>query len=60
MTWELGFRQLETDEPMAAALLNVCAYFAPVDVPRTFLVSAGGALPRPLGTAVQTPRASGS
>jgi tetratricopeptide (TPR) repeat protein len=54
MTWELGFRQLETAEPMAAALLNVCAYFAPIEIPRTFLQQAGGALPRPLGTAVQT------
>ena len=55
MTWELGFRQLEMDEPMAAAVLNMCAYFAPVDIPRQFLVQAGEALPRPLSTAVQTP-----
>jgi tetratricopeptide (TPR) repeat protein len=55
MTWELGFRQLEQTVPMAAALLNVCAYFAPVDISRAFLTQAGGALPRPLSTAVETP-----
>jgi Tfp pilus assembly protein PilF len=54
MTWELSFRQLEQTEPMAAALLNVCAYFAPVDIPRAFLQHAGETLPRPLGTSVQT------
>lgn len=54
MTWELGFRQLEMDEPMAAALLNVCAYFAPIEIPRVFLQQAGGSVPRPLGTAVET------
>jgi tetratricopeptide (TPR) repeat protein len=55
MTWELSFRHIETDEPMAAALLNVCAYFSPSDIPRGFLLHAGVSLPRPLGTAVQTP-----
>jgi tetratricopeptide (TPR) repeat protein len=55
MTWELSFRQLETAEPMGAALLNVCAYFAPAEIPRAFLQRAGGSLPRPLGTSVQTP-----
>jgi tetratricopeptide (TPR) repeat protein len=55
MTWELSFRHIETDAPMAAALLNVCAYFSPSDIPRGFLVHAGGSLPRPLGTSVQTP-----
>lgn len=54
MTWELGFRQLETDQPMAAAVLNVCAYLAPVDIPRSFLLQASETLPRPLNTAVQT------
>jgi tetratricopeptide (TPR) repeat protein len=60
MTWELGFRQLETTEPMAAALLNVCAYFAPVDISRSFLVQAAGALPKPLSTAAQTPAGLGA
>lgn len=54
MTWELSFRQLEQTEPMAAALLNVCAYFAPLEIPRSFLMHAGGTLPPPLGTSVQT------
>jgi tetratricopeptide (TPR) repeat protein len=54
MTWELGFRQLEQTDPMAAALLNVCAYLAPADVSRAFIQQAGEKLPRPLGTAVQT------
>jgi Tfp pilus assembly protein PilF len=55
MTWELGFRQLEMTTPMAAALLNVCAFFAPIDIARQLLVQAGGALPPPLSTSVQTP-----
>jgi tetratricopeptide (TPR) repeat protein len=54
MTWELSFRQLETSAPMAAALLNVCAYFAPADIPRAFLQQGAAGLPRPLSTACET------
>ena len=53
MTWELAFRELEANEPVAAALMNVCAFLAPAEVSQTFLRRAGGALPPPLGTAME-------
>lgn len=54
MTWELAFRELESNEPMAAALMNVCAFLAPIEVTRAFLRQSGGALPPPLGTAMES------
>lgn len=54
MTWELAFREMESNEPMAAALMNVLAFLAPIEVTLTFLRQAAGALPPPLGTALET------
>ena len=57
MTWELAFREVSQEAPVAAALLNLCAFLSPVDVPRSFLTKAAGALPRPLSTTVADPLA---
>jgi tetratricopeptide (TPR) repeat protein len=55
MTWELAFREVTRDAPVAAALLNLCAFLAPVDIPRSFLTRAATALPRPLSSTVADP-----
>src|SRR5687767_10100902 len=52
MTWELAFREVTRDAPVASALLNLCAFLAPVDIPRSFLTKSAAALPRPLSTTV--------
>ena len=39
-TWEPSFHQLERESPAGAALLNLCAFFAPDEIPRD-MIAAG-------------------
>lgn len=55
MTWELAFREVSRDMPVAAALLNLCSFLAPVEIPRSLLNETAHALPRPLSTSVADP-----
>jgi tetratricopeptide (TPR) repeat protein len=55
MTWELAFREISRDMPVAAALLNLCSFLAPVEIPRSLLNETAHALPRPLSTSVADP-----
>jgi tetratricopeptide (TPR) repeat protein len=55
MTWELAFREVSRDTPVAAALLNLCSYLAPVEIPRSLLNETAHSLPRPLSTTVGDP-----
>jgi hypothetical protein len=49
-TWELSFQQVERRSPPAAALLNLCAFLAPDDIPLD-IVQQAPKLPRPLAKA---------
>ena len=55
MTWELAFREISNETPVASAVLNLCAFLAPVEIPRVFLRKAAPSLPRPLSTAAADP-----
>lgn len=55
MTWELAFREISRDMPVAAALLNLCSFLAPMDIPRSLLNETAASLPRPLSTSVADP-----
>jgi tetratricopeptide (TPR) repeat protein len=55
MTWELAFREVSRDMPVAAALLNLCSFLAPMDIPRSLLNETASSLPRPLNTSVGDP-----
>jgi len=49
-TWELSFQQVERRSPPAAALLNLCAFLAPDDIPLD-IVQQAPELPEPLAEA---------
>ena len=55
MTWELAFREVSRDMPVAAALLNLCSFLAPVEIPRSLLHDTAPSLPRPLSGSVGDP-----
>jgi tetratricopeptide (TPR) repeat protein len=55
MTWELAFREVSRDVPVAAALLNLCSFLAPMDIPRSLLNETAASLPRPLSGSVADP-----
>ena len=55
MTWELAFREVSRDVPVAAALLNLCSFLAPMEIPRSLLNETAASLPRPLSTSVADP-----
>ena len=55
MTWELAFREISRDMPVAAALLNLCSYLAPMEIPRSLLNETAASLPRPLSSSVADP-----
>ncbi len=38
-TWELSFHQASAYAPAAIELLNICAFFAPEDIPRSLLLT---------------------
>ena len=49
--WEMSFDQVERRSPPAAALLNLCAFLAPNDIPLD-IVQQAAKLPEPLAKAV--------
>jgi tetratricopeptide (TPR) repeat protein len=51
-TWEISFQQLEKESPAGAALLHLCAFFAPDDIPRDVITAGAEHLPEPLRAAV--------
>ena len=54
---EISFQKLEAEAPAAAALLNLCAYFAPDDIPSDTFAAQARFLPEPLRAAVTDPLA---
>ncbi len=50
-TWEISFQQLERESPAGAALLHLCAFLAPDDIPRDIIAAGAEHLPEPLRAA---------
>jgi tetratricopeptide (TPR) repeat protein len=55
MTWELAFREVSRDMPVASALLHLCSFLAPLEIPRSLLIETAHSLPRPLSSTVGDP-----
>ena len=51
-TWEISFRALEKETPAGAGLLDLCAFFAPDDIPTDMITAGAEHLPEPLRAAV--------
>lgn len=51
-TWQISLERLGAVTPPAVALLRLCAFFAPDDIPITLLRAGATALPSPLREAV--------
>jgi hypothetical protein len=51
-TWEISFQSLEKESPAGAALLRLCAFFAPDDISREAIAAGADHLPDPLREAV--------
>ncbi len=56
-TWELSFQNLEKESPASAALLNLCAFFSPDDIPRDVIAAGAEDLPESLRAAAGDPLA---
>jgi tetratricopeptide (TPR) repeat protein len=56
-TWEISFRQLEAVSPEAAALLQLCAFFAPDDIPLDLFPEGAEFFPKPLSGVAADPLA---
>jgi tetratricopeptide (TPR) repeat protein len=54
-TWELSFHAVRGHSPAAADLMNLCAFFAPEDIPLDMLVEGAEHLPDSLKNAVSKP-----
>ncbi|HEX8228877.1 MAG TPA: FxSxx-COOH system tetratricopeptide repeat protein [Chloroflexia bacterium] len=54
-TWELTFQAVRGHSPAAADLLNLCAFFAPEDIPLDMIVAGADHLPESLKKAVSEP-----
>lgn len=50
-TWTLSFERVETESPAGAALLKLCAFLGPDDIPLDVIRDGGQHLPEPLSTA---------
>jgi len=57
--WATSFDELREDSPAAAALLELCSFFAPTDIPRALLTVGAGLLPPPLGATASAPEELG-
>jgi Tfp pilus assembly protein PilF len=51
-TWSLSFQNVERDNPAAAELLRLCAFFAPDDIPLKLLTDGAKELPESLAATV--------
>ncbi len=47
-TWAISFRALEQESKAGAALLNLCAFLAPDDIPLSLIAEHAAVLPEPL------------
>lgn len=56
-TWNLAFQQIQQSTPAAADLLNLCAFFAPDDIPLNMIREGAEFLPEGLKEVVQSPLA---
>ncbi|HXG03351.1 MAG TPA: tetratricopeptide repeat protein [Candidatus Binatia bacterium] len=54
-TFGLAFRKLEARSPAAAALLRLCAFLAPDEIPEEIVADGAAALGEPLGPVAATP-----
>lgn len=54
-TWDISFDRIKEASFGAADLLNLCAFFAPDDIPRELLMSGAGNMPEPLAAIVADP-----
>ena len=54
-TWEMAFQQVERENPTAADLLRLCAFFAPDDIPLQVIKDGAEHLPEPIASAVVNP-----
>lgn len=54
-TWEIGFRQVKQDSPAAVALLNLCSFLNPDEIPLSMLHDGVAYLPEVLARAVKSP-----
>ena len=54
-TWEISFQEIAAAQPAAAALMNLCAFLAPDDIPVQMIVDGAEHLPDELAAAVQDP-----
>ena len=49
-TWEISFQAVKEKLPASADLLNICAFLAPDDIPKSLILGGGGDLPEPLAS----------
>lgn len=54
-TWEISFQKVQEESPVAADLLNLCAFLAPDDIPIELLEKGAKHLPERLARAVNDP-----
>lgn len=52
-TWDLSFLKASEDVPASADLLNLCAFLAPDDIPKSLLIDGAEHMPEPLASAVK-------
>lgn len=53
--WEMSFGKVAAESPAAAALLNLCAFFAPDGIPLSVIRAGAADLPEPLNRAAAHP-----
>jgi len=51
-TWSISFQNVERDNPPAAELLRLCAFFAPDDIPLKMITEGAEELPKSLAATV--------
>ena len=54
-TWNIAFDRMRAEHPSAEDLLNLCAFLAPNDIPRTLLINEARHLPGSLSMAASDP-----
>lgn len=52
-TWSLAMKEVRETAPVGAEILNLCAFLAPENIPRSFFNQAAGYLPEALGEMFQ-------
>ena len=51
-TWDLSFQKAKKDAPASSDLLNLCAFLAPDNIPKSILAEGSDHLPEPLASTV--------